>query len=133
VVVSLPRALADEMIAHSRSELPNEACGLLAQRDGRLHAFYPARNADASPFRYTVAPDDLRRAIEIEDAGDDVAIYHSHTKSRAYPSRTDVELAQITWPDATYLIVSLAGTPADIAAWSLAGGRVEAIELVIEG
>ncbi|HET6173523.1 MAG TPA: M67 family metallopeptidase [Gaiellales bacterium] len=122
-MVTVPRALADEMIAHARSELPNEACGIFGGTlDGELRTFYPARNADASPYRYSVdAQDLLRIALEIDESGDDVAaIYHSHTLSPASPSRTDMELA--TWPEAAYLIVSLKSDPPEIRAWRLAEG-----------
>jgi proteasome lid subunit RPN8/RPN11 len=123
-VVTLPRALADEMIAHARSELPNEACGIFGGTlEGELRTFYPARNADASPYRYSVdAQDLLRIALAIDESGDDVAaIYHSHTMSPASPSRTDTELA--TWPEAAYLIVSLKSDPPEIRAWRLAEDR----------
>ena len=124
-MVRLPRALADEMIAHARSELPNEACGIFGgSLDGELRTFFPAINADASPYRYSVDADDLLRiALAIDDdAGDDVAaIYHSHTMSPATPSRTDMELA--TWPEAAYIIVSLASDPPEIRAWRLAEGK----------
>ena len=133
VAVSLSRALADEMIAHARSELPNEACGIFGGTlDGELRTFHPALNADASPYRYSVdARDLLRIALEIDDAGDDVAaIYHSHTLSQATPSRTDMELA--TWPEAAYIIVSLASDPPDIRAWRLGEGQApEALPLAI--
>jgi [CysO sulfur-carrier protein]-S-L-cysteine hydrolase len=131
LVVTLPRALADEMIAHARSELPNEACGIFGGTlEGALRTFHPARNADASPYRYSVHAEDLLRiALEIDDSGDDVAaIYHSHTTSPASPSRTDMELA--TWPEAVYLIVSLKGDPPEIRAWRLAeGSQPEALAL----
>jgi [CysO sulfur-carrier protein]-S-L-cysteine hydrolase len=131
-VVRLPRALADEMVAHARSELPNEACGIFGGTlEGDLHAFHPARNADASPYRYSVDADDLLRiTLAIDDAGDEVAaIYHSHTMSRATPSRTDMELA--FWPEAAYVIVSLASDPPEIRAWRLAEGAAPA-ELPVE-
>lgn len=124
-MVRLPRAIADAMVAHARSELPNESCGLLALRDGELADFTPAENAEPSPYYYRISPADALRVIDLEDAGADVAIYHSHTMSPASPSRTDVELAQ-SWPDALYLIVSLAGDDAQINAWKL----VPAIEEV---
>jgi proteasome lid subunit RPN8/RPN11 len=131
VVVTLPRALADEMIAHARSELPNEACGIFGGTlEGSLRTFHPARNADASPYRYSVHAEDLLRiALEIDESGDEVAaIYHSHTMSPASPSRTDMELA--TWPEAAYLIVSLRSDPPEIRAWRLAeGSPPEALEL----
>jgi proteasome lid subunit RPN8/RPN11 len=123
-VVTLPRALADEMIAHARSELPNEACGIFGgELEGALRTFHPARNADASPYRYSVHAEDLLRiALAIDESGDDVAaIYHSHTMSPASPSRTDMELA--TWPEAAYVIVSLKGDPPEIRAWRLVEGH----------
>ena len=123
--MSLPRALADEMIAHARSELPNESCGIFGgSLDGELRTFYPAVNADASPYRYNVeAKDLLRISLAIEDAdGDEIAaIYHSHTMSPATPSRTDVDIAQ--YPQAAYVIVSLASDPPDIRAWRLVEGQ----------
>jgi proteasome lid subunit RPN8/RPN11 len=129
--VSLPAALRDQMVAHAVAGKPNEACGLLGGRDGVVTSFHPVRNADESPYRYTVHPDDLVRVwAELEDADDEiVSIYHSHTKSAPYPSRTDVELA--AWPDAAYLIVSLRSDPAELAAFRLADGRIEEISLEI--
>ena len=132
-MVRLPRALADEMIAHARSELPNEACGIFGGTlEGELHSFHPALNADASPYRYSVGSDDLLRiTLAIDDDGDEVAaIYHSHTMSPARPSRTDMELA--FWPEAAYVIVSLASDPPDIRAWRLLEGKApEALPLEI--
>jgi proteasome lid subunit RPN8/RPN11 len=102
-------AIADELLAHARAEAPNEACGILAgiRASGRATAYHPARNADASPFVYTVHPDDLVRIVlGIEDAGEDlVAIFHSHTRSPAVPSPTDRR--QAMYPDAFHLLASL--------------------------
>jgi proteasome lid subunit RPN8/RPN11 len=130
-VVTLTRAIADEVVAHARAELPNEACGIVAGRDGVATRFMPARNADASPFRYSIDSQDLLRIVtDIDDAGEDLlAIYHSHTRSPAYPSRTDVELA--FWPDAAYLIVSLANDQPDLQAFAIREGRIARRELQI--
>jgi proteasome lid subunit RPN8/RPN11 len=127
----IPASLRDEIVAHARAGVPNEACGLIGGKDGVGSSFHPVRNADASPYRYTVHPDDLVRVwAELEDADDEiVSIYHSHTKSAPYPSRTDVELA--TWPDAAYLIVSLRSDPPELAAFRLADGRIEELALEI--
>lgn len=107
--LTLSAALAGELLAHARAEAPNEACGILAgsTADGRATAYHPARNADASPFVYTVHPDDLVRIVlGIEDAGQDlVAIFHSHTHSPAVPSPTDRR--QAMYPDAFYLLATL--------------------------
>jgi proteasome lid subunit RPN8/RPN11 len=107
--LTISTAIADELLAHARAEAPNEACGILAGTlaDGRATAYHPARNADASPFVYTVHPDDLVRIVlGIEDAGQDLmAIFHSHTRSPAIPSPTDRR--QAMYPDAFYLLASL--------------------------
>src|SRR3954452_2512861 len=125
----LPAAVRDQVVAHAVAGKPNEACGLLGGRDGAVTSFHPVRNAHESPYRYTVHPDDLVRVwAELEDADDEiVSIYHSHTKSAPYPSRTDVELA--TWPDAAYLIVSLRSDPAELAAFRIVEGRIEELAL----
>jgi proteasome lid subunit RPN8/RPN11 len=106
--VILPRETAEGLIAHARAEFPNECCGMLAGRDGRADRQYRARNSESSPFMYVMDPrEQLRIMDEIDDQGLDlIAIYHSHTRSAAYPSRTDVELA--FFPETLYLIVSLA-------------------------
>ena len=104
----IARGLLDEIVAHSREEAPNECCGLVGGRDGAASTVYRARNEFASPTRYNVHPQDLIRIVNaIDAAGEElVAIYHSHTRSEAYPSQTDVNLAA-NWPDPVYVICSL--------------------------
>jgi proteasome lid subunit RPN8/RPN11 len=122
--LELPRTLADEVVAHARAGLPDEACGILSGTGSRVTRFFPAVNGDPSPFRYSIESRDLLRIVtEIEDADEDIlAIYHSHTQSPAFPSRTDLDLA--FWPDAAYLIVSLATDPADLKAFSIRDGKI---------
>jgi [CysO sulfur-carrier protein]-S-L-cysteine hydrolase len=107
-LMRIAQSLIDEMVAHARADLPNECCGMVGGADGEARAVHRAENAEASPLRYSIdAQEQFRLMKEIEAAGQElVAIYHSHTKSAAYPSQTDVNLAG--WPDAVYLIVSLA-------------------------
>jgi [CysO sulfur-carrier protein]-S-L-cysteine hydrolase len=136
--LTIPSALADELLAHARAELPNEACGLLAGdlASGRATTFHPARNAEASPLRYNVHPDDLVRIVfAIEDEGQDlVAIFHSHTRSPAVPSATDRRTAQ--YPDAYYVLATLAdpdaGPGVSLLAWRILAGESEAVPLRIE-
>lgn len=126
--LAIPRALADEMLAHALRELPNEACGLLGGNleNGHATSFHPARNAEASPLRYNVHPDDLVRIVfGIEDAGEDlVAIFHSHTASPAVPSATDRRTAQ--YPEAFYVLATLvdrdADAPTALRAWRIRDG-----------
>jgi [CysO sulfur-carrier protein]-S-L-cysteine hydrolase len=103
----IPRVTVDEMVAHAREELPNECCGIVAAKDGSAVKLYRATNAEASPVRYGLDPHEQYRIMsEIDDNGWTLgAIYHSHTRSPAYPSQTDVNLA--FYPEALYLIVSL--------------------------
>lgn len=104
----LPRALADELVAHATADLPNECCGMISGLDGRARRVHRASNSESSPFMYVMdAAQQLRIMDAIDERGEDLlAIYHSHTRSAAYPSRTDVELA--FYPSVIYLIVSLA-------------------------
>ena len=135
--LTIPPSVAQELLVHARSELPNEACGLLAGdlRTGHATAFHPARNAEASPLRYDVHPDDLVRIVfGIEDAGEDlVGIFHSHTHTPAVPSPTDLRTAQ--YPDAFYVLATLSNPiagPADaLRAWRITGGVSSEVRLVI--
>ena len=126
------RPLVEEIVAHAREDLPNECCGMVGGADGGAETVYRAENAEASPFRYSIsASEQFRLMKELEEDGEElVAIYHSHTKSAAYPSQTDVNLAG--WPDATYLIVSLAdAAEPDLKGFSIRDGKIEEVELVV--
>lgn len=127
----IPASLLQEMVAHARASYPNEACGLLASQDGRVVSFYPIRNADNSPVSYRMNPQEQLRAMrEIDDAGLELgAIYHSHTRTRAYPSRTDVGLA--FYPDALYIIVSLADREPDARAYRIVAGEISEVPLQV--
>jgi proteasome lid subunit RPN8/RPN11 len=135
--LTIPSAVADALVAHARAELPNEACGLLGGdlATGRATAFHPARNAEASPLRYNVHPDDLVRIVfAIEDDGQDlVAIFHSHTRSPAVPSATDRRTAQ--YPDAYYVLATLAdpdaGPAESLRAWRIRAGESAEVPLRI--
>lgn len=112
----------DELIAHAREDAPNECCGYVRGRNGRIEEVARAENLRASPYGYELDPRSLLQANEWDDEGFDVGIYHSHPRSSAEPSQTDINLA--TYPHWTYLIVSLAGEPA-VRAWRIEDGRVE--------
>lgn len=131
-MLRLDRAYIDEIIAHAREEAPNECCGIIAGRDGRAVKLFRAVNAEASPHRYEVESNDLYRIHkEIEDSGWNVlAIYHSHIEAEAYPSPTDVRLA--AWPEAYYLIASLADQDnPTLRAFHIRDGRISEEELQI--
>jgi proteasome lid subunit RPN8/RPN11 len=128
--VVIPAAVRDEIVAHARAGLPNEACGILAGVDGRVERFFPAESDEPSPYYYRIeSRDQIRIMNEIDEAGLDlVGIYHSHTSSPAFPSRTDAE--QAFWPDAVYVIVSLASPEADVRGYRIRDMEVTEEELV---
>jgi proteasome lid subunit RPN8/RPN11 len=126
----LPQAFADAIIKQALSEHPNEACGLLAGTPGEAKSIFPMTNAERSPVIYRMEPaEQLRVFNEIDKAGLDlVAIYHSHTRSPAYPSSTDVSLAY--YPETVYLIVSLADKDAPaLRGFNVRDGKVTEIAL----
>jgi proteasome lid subunit RPN8/RPN11 len=113
--VRISQGLIDEMIVHAREDLPNECCGLVGGRDGMATTVYPMRNEFESPLRYRLdSKDNLRVSNEMREAGEEaVGVYHSHTKSPAHPSQTDVNEA-VPWPEPVYFIVSLADPDAPV-------------------
>ncbi len=133
--VRLPPAMLNAMVAHAQAELPNEACGVIvgdrpAADGGIALRFVPTKNRSASPYRYEIdATELLHLTIETDDA-DEVfwAIVHSHVASPARPSPTDVGLA--FYPDALYLLVSLADEEPALGAFRIVGGSVHPVELV---
>jgi proteasome lid subunit RPN8/RPN11 len=133
--MKIAKGLIDEIVAHAREDLPNECCGLVGGADGVARSVYRARNEFASPLSYRVAGEDQYRIIEKEmrERGEDLlAIYHSHTKSAAYPSQTDLNEA-VSWPEQVYVIVSLAdpGSP-DVKAYWLKDKTIAEAELAVE-
>ena len=104
----LPKAYADEIIAHALEEDPNECCGVLSSnQNGQACKLTRITNAEHSPNRYSMEPQELLRVLrENDDNGWDLlAVYHSHTHTEAYPSDTDLSLA--TLPEARYILVSV--------------------------
>ena len=128
----IARELYDQLIAHARSDAPNECCGMVASLDGRAVAVHRAENAAASPLRYEIdGKEQLQILTAIEDAGHELgAIYHSHTRSAPEPSQTDINLA--FYPEALYVIVGVAGAEPDIRAWRIVDGQVSEATLEVE-
>ncbi len=104
----LRRDLVEAIVAHARRDHPDEACGVLAGKAGsdRAERFIPMVNAARSPTFFEFDSTDLLKLYRELDANDEapVVIYHSHTATEAYPSRTDISLA--AEPDAHYVLVS---------------------------
>lgn len=140
-MLEIDRGFLDEMVAHGLAGFPNEACGLLAGKEGRPVKFFPMTNRDASPVTYRLDPTEHKRVQdEIDDEGWDLlGIFHTHTHSDAFPSKTDRERAlwqntsQASFPDSYYLIMSLSDRSNPVLrAFRIAdGGEVTEEDLVV--
>ena len=131
----ISRAVVDAIIGHARADHPDEACGVVAGPVGsdRPERFVPMVNAARSPTFYEFDSADLLRLYREMDARDEepVVIYHSHTATEAYPSRTDVSYA--SEPDAHYLVVSTRDPDqAEVRSFRIVDGEVteEEVRLV---
>jgi proteasome lid subunit RPN8/RPN11 len=109
-MLTITRALHDALVAHARADHPDEACGIVAGPAGsdRPERHVPMLNAARSPTFYEFDSGDLLRLYrELDDRDEEpVVIYHSHTATEAYPSRTDIGYANE--PGAHYVLVSTA-------------------------
>lgn len=138
--LDIPAPLAEEMVEHCLAGRPNEACGLLASdEDGRVVHVFKMTNASASPLRYSLDPKEqfaVYKALD-EEGWALGGVFHSHTRTEAFPSPTDVREAREEVP---YVIVSLASDPPSIRAfriakesWTAEEGEVEEIPVVVAG
>lgn len=106
-MLELKKELFEQIVKQCIIELPDEACGILSGRLGKVDNVYPMLNTDKSPQSFFMDPaEQLRINKEIRKLGQEmVGIYHSHVASLAYPSERDVEMA--FYPEASYVIISL--------------------------
>ena len=122
-----------KIVAHAREAAPAECCGLLVGGADEIADAIRTRNIDGDKSRFQIDPKDhidgrreaRRRGLDV------VGFYHSHPRSPAEPSETDV--AEATYPDHFYLIVSLAAEPVDVRLFRLAGGIFHPVEYVASG
>jgi proteasome lid subunit RPN8/RPN11/molybdopterin converting factor small subunit len=125
------RDVVDGMVEHARREYPNECCGMLAGQNGGATVRHPMTNVEASPVVYRMDP---REQLEFynrldRDGLEEIAAYHSHTHSPAYPSQTDVRLAHGYM---TYVIVSLQDqTRPSVRAFKIDEGKVRELEVIV--
>jgi [CysO sulfur-carrier protein]-S-L-cysteine hydrolase len=141
----IPQAIIEEMVAHSRDDLPNEACGLVVARAGDPITVHRVKNDAASPYRYEMnGLQQMRILSDLDEVGGEslFAIYHSHVASEGAPSPTDVRMAffppgeldnEPAYPGTWYILVSLAQDPPPVRAFRILRGGVveeEPIEVV---
>ena len=122
----VPGAVRALLAEHAAAEEPNEACGLVAFRDGVAERYLPGRNAVSSPYRFELDIDP--EAWFLEDEGYELAVFHSHVSSPPRPSRTDVESIGL-WAGRPYLIYTL--RTGELAAWRIHDGTIERLELIL--
>jgi [CysO sulfur-carrier protein]-S-L-cysteine hydrolase len=135
-MLTISRALVDQVIAHARTDHPDEACGVIAGPAGsdRPERFVAMTNAERSPTFYRFdSMEQLRVWREMEDRDEEpVVIYHSHTATRAYPSRTDISYAME--PTAHYLLVStMEPHDTEVRSFLIADGVVTEEEVEVTG
>jgi proteasome lid subunit RPN8/RPN11 len=123
-VLELPRAMVDQVVAHARRDHPDEACGVIAGKDGVATRVIEMENAERSPTFYRFdSQEQLRVWRSMDDADEEpFVIYHSHTATEAHPSRTDIGLA--SEPGAHYLLVSTRSEQDEVRAFRIVDGTV---------
>ena len=137
-MLEISQELVDQIVAHARRDHPDEACGVIAGPidSDKPVRFSPMVNAARSPTFYEFDSLDLLRLYRELAANDEdpVVIYHSHTATEAYPSRTDVSYA--SEPNAHYVLVSTRETgtqegPFEFRSYRIVDGEVTEEEVRI--
>jgi [CysO sulfur-carrier protein]-S-L-cysteine hydrolase len=125
-MLAIARQEYRQLVAQAQAAFPIEACGLLAGENGRVRRLYPITNVLHSPSAYLMdARQQVEAMLQMEAHGWELlAIYHSHPHGPAEPSATDI--AQAYYPDALYLILSLAEQARPLLrAFRIGDGQVE--------
>jgi [CysO sulfur-carrier protein]-S-L-cysteine hydrolase len=124
-VLTLPREMLDRVLAHARRDHPDEACGVIAGRDGVATRVFEMANADRSPTGFTFdSAEWLAVYRDVDDADEELlAVYHSHTMTEAYPSRTDVLWSRTT-EFAHWLLVSTRADDDEVRSYVITDGEV---------
>ena len=135
-MLTLDAAVRDAVVAHARREHPDEACGLIVgpAGTGRAERVIEMVNAARSMTRFEFEPgEQLRVYRELDDREEEVVVvYHSHTATEAYPSRTDVRYA--SQPEAHYLLVSTRDPGyAELRSYRIIDGTVSEEEVRVAG
>lgn len=131
-MLTISRSLIDQMVAHARADHPDEACGVIAGPEGsdRPERFIAMVNAERSPTFYRFDSGEQLTVWREMDRADEepVVIYHSHTATEAYPSRTDVSFA--SEPNAHYVLISTRDPDAaEIRSYRIVAGEITEEEI----
>src|SRR5437764_526624 len=135
-MLTIAQELVDQIVAHARADHPDEACGVVAGPAGTdlPVRFIAMANAERSPTFYRFdSMEQFRVWREMDDRDEEpVVIYHSHTATEAYPSRTDISYA--LEPGAHYVLVSTReelGSEAEFRSYRIIDGQVTEEEVAI--
>jgi proteasome lid subunit RPN8/RPN11 len=133
-VLTISKALYDKIVAHARADHPDEACGVIAGPAGSDYPerFIPMANAERSPTFYRFdSMEQYHVWKEMDDRDEEpVVIYHSHTATEAYPSRTDISYA--SEPGAHYVLVSTRNPEAEFRSFRIVDGEITEEEVRIQ-
>jgi proteasome lid subunit RPN8/RPN11 len=123
--MKIKRRIVEAMFSHAKKEIPLEACGYLAVKDGIVIASYELTNIDKSPEHFSFDPKEQFRVLRDARAkGLNIeAVYHSHPNSPAHPSQEDIKLAYD--PDKLYAIISLFNNKEDLKIFRILKESVE--------
>jgi proteasome lid subunit RPN8/RPN11 len=123
--------MVDQVLAHARRDHPDECCGVIAARDGEVTRLFEMENAERSPTGFSFGQDALAVYRAMDDA-DEVpwVVYHSHTMTEAYPSRTDIRWSE-TAGFPYWLLVSTRSDEDEVRAYTITDGAVTEVELSI--
>ena len=124
-MLTLPQAVVDQVVAHARRDHPDECCGVIAGKDGTATRVFEMENAERSPTGCTFdSAEWLRVYREVDDADEELlVVYHSHTATEAYPSRTDILWAQHN-EFAHWLLVSTRSDADEVRSFTITDGVV---------
>lgn len=132
-MLKIKKDFFEKIVGHCKQESPNEACGLLAGKDGIVKKVFETINLDKSPESFLMDPkEQLRITKEIRNSGlEMIGIYHSHLASEAYPSEDDLKLA--FYPDVSYVIITVKDkNNPKIRSFKIIEGRISEEEVRIE-
>jgi [CysO sulfur-carrier protein]-S-L-cysteine hydrolase len=106
-MLRIPQMIYHEMVDHAKREWPLECCGILSRRDKTVEKSFELQNTERSPVLYSISPQEQMKVFEEmeKESMEMIAIYHSHPKTIAFPSETDVRLT--FYSDISSVIISL--------------------------
>ena len=123
--------MVDQVLAHARRDHPDECCGLISAKDGVASRLFELENAERSPTGFSFGQDSLAVYRAMDDADEEPwVVYHSHTMTEAYPSRTDVKWSE-TAGFPYWLLVSTRSDDDEVRAFTIADGVVTEVPLEV--